>query len=119
MAKKGFTLIEILAAIVVLSAILIIAVPRVFTLLDSSKKEAFKMTNSIIRKEIIRENSLGVITPQVYTFTNGVMLPDIGITGSLPESGTIEINSEGQIQILTSNREYCAIKKFDEDTIAV
>lgn len=39
--KKGFTLVELLAIIVILAVILVITVPAVFDAIDSSKKESF------------------------------------------------------------------------------
>ena len=44
MNKKGFTIIELLAVIVVLSIILVIAVPRVLNVIEESKKKSFEIS---------------------------------------------------------------------------
>ena len=116
--KKGFTLIELLVTIIILSILLIIIVPKVSNVIENARKGAFKSTNSMIVSELARENALE-ITPQVYTFTDGVISPELSISGELPKNGTIEINAEGKIQVVTSNDEYCDIKRYDEDTVAI
>ncbi len=118
MSKKGFTLIELVAVIMILGILLVIIVPRIAGVIDNSRKDAFKATNAMIESEVRRVKALEV-TPEVYTFSDGVMTPDLGIRGELPKNGTIEINSEGKIQIVTDSGKYCALKKFDEDVIAI
>ena len=44
MNKKGFTLVELLAVIVILAIILIIAVPGVLTIIDNSRKDSLVST---------------------------------------------------------------------------
>ena len=40
--KKGFTLVELLAVIVILAVILVIAIPRILDVIDSSKLSSFE-----------------------------------------------------------------------------
>ena len=49
MLKKGFTLVELLAVIVILAVIALITTPIIIDSLNTSKKEAFKdSVNSIM-----------------------------------------------------------------------
>ena len=41
-SKKGFTLVELLAIIVILAVILVITVPQVFKAVDNSKKSSLE-----------------------------------------------------------------------------
>ena len=41
MNKKGFTLIELIAVVIVLGILMIIAIPSVSTLVDNSRKKAY------------------------------------------------------------------------------
>lgn len=41
--KKGFTLVELLAVIVVLALIMVFAVPSILTTMNSAKKKSFQM----------------------------------------------------------------------------
>jgi len=116
MKRKGFTLIELLSVIVILGILLAIVIPRIINVISTAKQNAFISTNKMIENEIGRINSLEVV-PQVYTFENGVMTPDLGITGKLPTSGTIEINVNKEIQIVTKDEDFCAIKRFNEGEI--
>ena len=50
MLKKGFTLVELLAVIVILAVIALITTPIIIDSLNTSKKEAFKdSVNSLIK----------------------------------------------------------------------
>ena len=46
--KKGFTLVELLAVIVILAIILVIAVPQVMSVIEDSKKATLKSTAKMI-----------------------------------------------------------------------
>jgi len=50
--KKGFTLVELLAVIVILAVILVIAVPGISNVLNSSKKSAFESNGKMIIKAV-------------------------------------------------------------------
>ena len=54
--KKGFTLVELLSVIVILSIILIIAIPRVGNLNEASKKDLFFSLAKNIVRELDYEN---------------------------------------------------------------
>ena len=49
--KKGFTLVELLAVIVILAVILIIAVPRISEVINNSKKASFEATAKLIASQ--------------------------------------------------------------------
>ena len=46
--KKGFTLVELLAVIVILAVILVIAVPRISDVIKNSKKASFESSAKTI-----------------------------------------------------------------------
>ena len=46
--KNGFTLVELLAVIVILAIILVIAVPKVMSVIEDSKKAALESTAKMI-----------------------------------------------------------------------
>ena len=55
--KRGFTLVELLAVIVILGIILIVAVPKIITTIDNAKlstlEDTVKMIAKIAEKEYI------------------------------------------------------------------
>ncbi|HOZ54379.1 MAG TPA: leucine-rich repeat domain-containing protein [Bacilli bacterium] len=52
MNKKGFTLIELIAVIVILSIILLIAIPKITEVVNTSKKESLVSSTKILAKAI-------------------------------------------------------------------
>ncbi|HHT38100.1 MAG TPA: type II secretion system protein [Mollicutes bacterium] len=50
--KKGFTLVELLAVIVILAVILAIAVPGISNMIDNSKRSAFDSNAKLVLKGI-------------------------------------------------------------------
>ena len=73
MKKNGFTLVEVLAVIVVLSIIALIAVPTVSNIVDTSKRGAFRdsienLTRAMEQK-CLSDIYDGAIEEKEYTFT--------------------------------------------------
>ena len=91
MNKKGFTLVELLAVIVILALIMGIAVVSIGGVLDSAKKNTFKETAASIidgvKKELLVKNKLEAGT---YVFTKGIL--DKGGSES-PMGGTLTIGT--------------------------
>ena len=54
--KKGFTLVELLAAIVILSIILIIAIPKITDVITDSKKDSFLSSAKAILRDLDYKN---------------------------------------------------------------
>ena len=93
MNKKGFTLIELMAVIVVLIIIFLIAVPIVSNVTSSSKKSAAK-TNAI--------HFIDAVEAENSTLTGTYDLSDIpyNIKGTKPSGGTFKMNN-GEIEEAT------------------
>ena len=51
-SKNGFTLVELLAVIVILAVILAIAVPGISNMIESSKKSAFETNAKMVLKAV-------------------------------------------------------------------
>jgi type IV pilus assembly protein PilA len=65
--KKGFTLVELLAVIVILAVILAIAVPSISTMMNSAKKSAFEDNVKLIIKgvdyKVLEAQAAGTAAP--------------------------------------------------------
>lgn len=94
--KKGFTLVELLAVIVILALIMAIAVYSISGILQSSRESAFKDTAlniiSGVRQQLLINNEL----------RNG----DYYVTSSLLESGGITTPYGGTINYSDKNADY-------------
>jgi prepilin-type N-terminal cleavage/methylation domain-containing protein len=73
--KKGFTLVELLAVIVILAIILAIAVPGISSMIESSKESSFesdvKMLIVGIEYDILEAQTLGTAGPAVHVVGSG------------------------------------------------
>jgi len=84
MKKKGFTLVELLAVIVILAIILIIAVPTVLGIIDDANKESFRNSVRGIFKAIelytVKNDNVDLLSPHLISelelsndeFINGI-----------------------------------------------
>lgn len=88
-SKKGFTLVELLAVIVILAIILAIAIPSITTLINNSKKGAFESNVKMLAAGIeykILEKSQGaagtdfVAATKPYTLTSGDIVSIGGVS---------------------------------------
>jgi len=118
--KKAFTLIELLAVIVILAIIALIAVPVILNIIDKANKSAFKDT------------AYGIISAGEYYWSEQQLEPQgmlqdvtfdlsderLGLKGDIPE-GSITITRDGEISLMVKNNRYCVTKSFEEDDITV
>lgn len=123
MNKKGFTLIELIAVILILAIIALIVVPIVFKIVEEAKINAFKDTNLNIVKVIEEKCSsdilLGKEATYDYYIDGGLIIPEIGIKGKLPDNGTVFVNSDCQVSLATNNNKYCAVKYENDEQVYV
>jgi type IV pilus assembly protein PilA len=124
--KKGFTLIELLAVILILAIIALIAMPVILNIVDESKKGAFKSTADGIIKagelEYATDILAGTAQEVTFTYTNGVESSSVSgkqlnYKGAKPKSGTVIINSEGQVAIAIYDGNNCAEKNYSDTEV--
>ncbi len=126
--KKGFTLVELLAVIVILAIVLLIAVPMVMGIIENVKKDAFKNSayGIIDAAEIYYAQTFlqGNLSYESFQLVDGKMVNSSGkelvFHGEKPKSGSIvEINDKGQIKLKLTNGTYFATKEFDETAVLI
>ena len=122
--KKGFSLVELIAVIVILAIILVIAVPRILVTIDETDKKAFTSDlNELIGTSKLEYNEKlsGVSKDVWYYFEDGKQV-DYDISGQLhfkgntPLRGYILVTKNGEVELeLTShNGKYCASKELED-----
>lgn len=126
--RKGFTLVELLAAIAILGVIVVIAVPVVLNVIDDAEQESFK-TNAygIIRTARLNYNIDFVDIVKngiIFTYEDGKEQSSIdgkklGYDGKKPKDGSVVIDNYGKVSIALHDGKYCAYKGFDESLITV
>ena len=123
MKKNGFTLVEILAVIVLLSVITAIVVSRVIVSINEVKKTSFaKGVNNIIDVVKLKRNhaKLEDLNSEItYSFANGNFAngsEKLDLKGDLPYSGVVRINENKQITLalVSNDGKFCALKDYED-----
>lgn|SRR5574344_141502 len=101
--KKGFTLVELLAALVIMAILATILIPGIQKIIKEARKEAFRSsaygiinsTNEYITSDTYKSSDDIVFT------CNGTVCSsnsdDLSLNGWIPISGTVTINKEGRL----------------------
>lgn len=139
MLKKGFTLVELLAVIVILAVIALITTPIITGILRDSQKEAFKDSVSSLIK--VTQNYYAGITyndegllPVKITYNNktptakgidknntckAISKNILDYSGENPDSGSILITKEGKVSFALYNKNLnTCVQKGENDKTA-
>ncbi len=125
----AFTLIELLAVIVILGIIMLIATPLILKMIEEARMGAFRASaygiikaaeNNYSRK-ILYENKSEKAT---FTYDRGIEIPSISndkleYKGLKPKSGEVIINEQGQVALAIHNGTYCALKDYKDLYVTV
>ena len=126
MKNKGFTMIELLAVIVILAIIALIATPVVIKTINNAREKAFLDDAITLRKaadNYYAESNLtsNQMIPLLATYTNRNVTycrnrPKLSYSGKNPYSGNIYINKDGTVEMrLFDNKTgKCAVKTKDD-----
>ncbi len=131
--KNGFTLIELLAVIVILAVIALIATGSIIQIIDRAEKGALEdSAYGIIEagnvfyidhilpatnKENSDRYSFEIIENKFVNVKNKE--EKLAFKGSMPKTGKLQINANGDTAIAICNRKYCACKSISETKVIV
>ena len=133
MKKKGFTLVELLAVIVILAVISLIAVPMILGVVEEARRSAFQITcNEIyesyeqyeINEEILGNTSVCSIfdfgrNREETEVIDGIKYEPISklkLKGEMPKNGTYKI-CENKKELIIDNGSYTCIKNKDRNEV--
>ena len=117
--KKGFTLVELLAVIVVLGVIALIAVPQILNVVEDSRKGAFKDSASglIEAAELYYTQYAGQELELDLSDKN--IVKDLNFKGTPPDGGTLYASKEGDFALQMYNSKYCAYKSYSDREVEI
>ena len=108
--KKGFTLVELLAVIVILAVILVIAVPQIMSVIESARKGSIESTAKLIAEGAEREYTnrkiLGKDTNVLCSDVSSMNSNDYGtcvITFDNRGKATVKVTGKGKFEGYTCN----------------
>ena len=108
--KKGFTLVELLAVIVILAVILVIAVPQIMSVIESARKGSIESTAKLIAEGAEREYTnrkiLGKDTNIKCSDVSSMNSNDYGtcvITFDSTGKATVKVTGKGKFEGYTCN----------------
>ena len=108
--KKGFTLVELLAVIVILAVILVIAVPQIMSVIESARKGSIESTAKLIAEGAEREYTnrkiLGKDTNIECSDVSSMNSNDYGtcvITFDNTGKATVKVTGKGKFEGYTCN----------------
>ena len=125
MTRKGFTIIELLAVIVVLAVIALIAIPVITSVIDKAKQGALKDSAYGIldagEMYLAKNMGEGITDTMEFVCSNGVCInveEKINYKGQI-ETGRIRIYSDSKIELCITDNKYSALKKVTEKGVKV
>lgn len=125
MKNKAFTLVELLAVIIILGVIALITTPRIQKTLKNSKKNIYESSAYALSREadnfyMAKRTDITQFTGCTYNFTdNSNTCTDFSFSGKKPDSGTLEIDKDGKVKFSLKYDKYCYTKRPYSDKISV
>jgi len=119
--KFGFTLVEMMAVIILLGVVSLIAIPQVNKIIKNTRMSVFEdSAYGVIRSgEIYYKNREILGEPLIDTTFVFPNADGLEINGDVPKSGKMVVTSDGFIKLAISNGKYCARKDYNDSKVSV
>ena len=123
MKTKAFTLVELLAVIIILGILTVIITPKIIKTLSEAKKN----TNMTSAQNLAKSAGLKVSNNEMtgnnenikINYQTGENTNYLDYTGEKPEIGQVHIRSNGKIAMAVKFGDYCYIKQYNSNDITV
>lgn len=119
--KKGFTLVELLAVIIILGVLSVLIVPKVISTLNDSEHKANQASAYGLLKAAqykFQDNEIKGITETLkIDYTNNIGVDELDYDGKKPEKGYINIGESGLVTMAIKIGDKCYKKDFSSKEI--
>jgi len=116
---SGFTLVELLAVIIILAVIALIATPIVLNVVENSRKSAFESSIYGIIETIKLETADKMIKEESLISEYNFPTEELEVGGEQPEGGIAKTDRKGKVSIAVHNGKWCGIKGYDEGIVTI
>lgn len=123
MKNKGFTLIELMAVIIVLGVLATLIVPKVVNMLNEAEKNTNMSSAEGLVKAATYKATNNEITGNteniIINYSTGENTSYLDYSGNKPTSGKIAIKSNGEVAMAVRLGDNCYLKSYISDDITV
>ncbi len=101
MNRKGFTLVEVLAVVVILGIIGVITVPFIMNIINKSKRDTFVDSSRFLVKAAsqYRSNAIMNHTDRTLNINFAKDKCPLEVSGQLPDSGNLKMDENGNVEL--------------------
>lgn len=122
MKKQGFTIIELLATIVILAIIAMITIPIFLNYVEQANygtvnSSAYSLLDAARNYHALEMEDKGITESVTITFPEGDKKLDYH--GKTPKSGSLTIDVDGKVTLQIELDKYCVTKKKTTDKVTV
>ena len=117
--KNAFTLIELLAVIVILAIIALIATPIILGIIEDAKRDAFLRSVELVVSTTDMDISTKTYeSTYMYEITDGdISNLDIPVKNTKGMNGSVKYDKKGNTAYAVYNEKYCVVKEYSGQSI--
>ena len=122
--KRGFTLLELLTTIVILTVIALIAIPIILNIINKARLRAFvntgygilKATENYRISELLNDNNTGDVSVSFDDYKN-----QLSFKGTKPDGGNVTVKTTGRssLALWSESLKRCIVKGYDTNKITL
>ena len=123
MNRKGFTLVEVLAVVVILGIIGMITVPFIMNIVTKARRDAFVDSARIMVKSAseYRSNAVMNHTDRTLNIDFATDKCPLDVSGELPNLGNLKMDEKGNVELMvwSDKAGICVGKKIDSSEVKI
>ena len=127
MKKNAFTLVELLAVIIVIAIVLVIAVPRLTNISGGAEKEKFKINSNeiynLVKSDFLSYHGGNVSNESIMYMVTSMEIKENSrvLDTKLKENidGYVEVDTSGDTKALLENDKFCMIKEYADSNLRI